>query len=390
MGNSTHMQITFLPWLKVHPAVEIGPVTLWSFWDEVDLRVEDANIREHLRSYFRCYVDYEGHPVESITVCSTSAPGFRPLTDDEQSGVRRAVDALLFATIAPSLKRAICKGNRSMGPPSANVFQPITWNFRPGDTHIPVSDGSVCHSGWEIGEITFQKPYATGGVFGTRDEELVGGFHKCLLSQTVDPPARERLFRSLEWFRLAHVEGGQTSPLSRLVMMSTAFEILLEFPDDKKREHFACYMDEHTAYERFIHLDREVGKPSKPRRVKHSSAGWWAWEFYALRNRIIHGDQVSPTELVCRDRITHLTVADLMMLEHVRRRLLGDDCLGDSIREDVCMWDNFCPNEPAGSLNDQIIRAHWRLDEIYEALGWLKPPDDASCIEDVGGKRINV
>jgi hypothetical protein len=160
-------------------------------------------------------------------------PDFKSLSDIEYKDLRNAVDALIFSYISTGVKDAVCANNRSMGPPSADVFQLVTQNFRIGSDDIAVQAGSVTHV-WRISEIIFSKPWSTGGMFGSFEDELLKGFDGCF-SAEFPAEVRERFFRSLEWFRMAHIEAEGVSNLSRVVMMATAFEILLQFSRNGKR-----------------------------------------------------------------------------------------------------------------------------------------------------------
>jgi len=220
--NQKYHQISFLLWTGLKQELRIGPIIFWPFSKAKD-KIHDERMLNHLTKYFRSYVDHQGNPVDTITICSHKNIDFRNLNNEEYNDLRNAVNVLIFCTIAPQTKIAVCNNNKSMGPPSAEVFQLITQNFKPGDDHIAVCAGSVLSGGWKIGEITFSKPWSTGGSFGASDTELVKGFNK-VFEPTFSLDIRERLFRSLEWFRLAHVESDEVSPLSKVIMMATAFE----------------------------------------------------------------------------------------------------------------------------------------------------------------------
>lgn len=61
----------------------------------------------------------------------------------------------------------------------------------------------------------------------------------------------------------------------------------------------------------------------------------WVWDFYNLRSRIVHGDQVQAQELVFGDWITHLIVADLMFLLCMQAVLFDLRFLGDDVRQNA-------------------------------------------------------
>ncbi len=371
-----HLQVSFLPWLGLRESFCLGPITLWPFTLEAEKRIADQGIRDHLTKYFRSYVDHQGKPVDRITVCSHRQPDFRCLDDPEYKELRSAIDIFTFATIAPQIKVAVCADNRSMGPPSAEMFEMITQNFRTGSDDIAVRAGTIVHGGWKIGEITFPKPLATGGTFGDPDKELVKGFDSCFTPE-FPVAVRERFSQALEWFRMSHAEGSDVSALSKVVMMATAFEILLHFPRQEKRKYFVEYMEKHVASDKF-HKDNRTAQNGKT--FPLSLGGCWAWDFYELRSRIVHGDQVPATDLIYRGWLTHLIVADLVFLECVKRDLFLHGCIGENVRACTKKWHELFPGEPLDTLEKTVARWLFGFSNVHEALGWI-PKTEAEASE---------
>jgi hypothetical protein len=362
------LQVSFLPWVELSGSLTVDLLNFWPFPAEADLRINDQNIRNHLTKYFRCYVDHEGYPVKTLAVCSHSNTDFRVLSEPENQHLRRAVDALLFANIAPQTKVAVCSKNPTMSPASSNVFELITQNFQPGSDEIAVRAGSVLSGGWKIGRIVFPKPWETGGMLGTPDSKLLQGLGKCLSPQ-FSGDVRERIFRGLEWFRMAHMEGNEVSAFSKIVMMATAFEIFLQFPREGKRRHFVNFMETRIASSEF---NKDVRTSENRNSFNLSLAGCWGWDFYELRSRMIHGDQVADEELRYRNWLTHLIVADLVFLECVKRELFEQQCIGDDIRKCANEWDDAFPENQTDTSTEQLARWFLGFDDVHKALGWLQ------------------
>jgi len=365
---SDNLQISFLPWVEFKESVSIGPITFWPYYIEANKRVSDQEIKKHLDKYFKSYVDHKGKPVNKITVCSHGEADFRCLNSHENQDIRYAVDALIFATIAPIIKMAVCANNRSWAPPSSNVFELITQYFEPGSDDITVKVGSLTSGGWKIGEIAFPKPWTTIGVFASADKELIKGFDNCFSSRfSVD--VRERLFRSLYWFWMAHIEGSHVSELSKIVMMTTAFEILLQFPRWNKSNYFMDYIERHIASDEFLKEERDTHKGEK---CTHSLAGWWASDFYKLRNQIVHGDYIPPDNMIYNDWVTHLIVADLVFWECVKRKLFKYKCLDNNISSFAKEFEKMFPGEPQGTSIEILARWLLGFNDVHRALGWIR------------------
>jgi len=51
--------------------------------------------------------------------------------------------------------------------------------------------------------------------------------------------------------------------------------------------------------------------------MRKVSAAWWGWDFYKLRNAVVHGDDIPTKDLVYTDWITHSIVADMTFYSYV-------------------------------------------------------------------------
>jgi len=105
-------------------------------------------------------------------------------------------------------------------------------------------------------------------------------------------------------------------------------------------------------------------------------AAWWAWDFYDLRSRIVHGEAVTAKDLQYKNWITHLIVADLVLLELVKRILYEHGCIGDTLRKNVARWTPHSSDAPEvieAALLPGIMGLD--LEDTHEALGWIPPLD---------------
>lgn len=362
-----------MPWAEpIKKELQIGPVRLWPFANKAENKIKEPSVREYLNRYFKLYVDHKGDPVDAVIICSHGDIDFRPLNEQEHKELRNAVDSLIFSIIAPKAATAVCMNNNFKGPPSSEVFQCFTQEFQPGSEVIRIKAGTNWWS-WRIDEITFQKPWSAGGSGGTPDRELIEGFNK-VFDHSFPKDIRERIFSSLEWFRLAHVESDEVSQLSKLIMMSTAFEILLhfpEFPKEGKKGYFSKCVDKKLASDEF---KRDFRINNKGTKFTFSLAGCWAWDFYELRNRIVHGGSIPNKDFIYRDWITHLIVADLIFLECIKRELYQHGCIGEHVRDLALKLSEKNKDEDISELTKKIVPMSilgLGFDEVHRALGWL-------------------
>ena len=368
MSITRHLQISFMPWAGLKNSITLGPVSFWPYSKEANSKINDPKVKNYLDRYLESYVDNRGESVDTITVCSHGKNNFRTLNDIEFQELRNCTDALVFSVIAPQGKNAVCANNRNFGPPSSDAFELVTQNFNIDNDYVHVRAGSLTSGGWKIGEITFSKPWTMGGSFDNPNEELIDAFSRCF-TKGFPKDIRERLFRSLEWFRLAHTESEQISDLSKVVMMATGFEILLKFPQNGKRKYFVEYMESNISSDDF---NRGIRANHKGKNFDMSLAACWAWDFYGLRSKIVHGESAPYTELIFRDWITHLIVSDLVFLECVKRELFKKKCIGSNVYECVEKITKLSVEDEKTAVTEVLARWFLGLKQVHQALGWLR------------------
>lgn len=338
-----------MPWTGLSKQYSAGPF-VFQPWDSfVD---GDEDQRSHLARYFSQHVDHQGNRVSSIMIVRREDQS--PFT--QLVGAVEAVNAFQFSAIAPDVAAAVA-GGRSITPPTADRFELVQQRFRLGDDEVAVQVGLSTHLA-RLDAITLPKPWDLGGPCLPDGELLtaLGG----LFDPAVPADFRNRIFRSLEWFRIAHVGGESVSNLSRLVMMSTAFEIMLEFPRNGKRRHFVEKVDSllKTDKTRQTLVNDSRGNPQNV-----SAPAEWASSFYRLRSEIVHGDEVAPEQLRYLDWISHLIVADIVFFQCVRFELYEYGLLGASTRAAIAQSGRNAMTE---LLEHQLLGF-----DSHEALGWI-------------------
>lgn len=364
-------QVYFMPWAGINKELKIGPVTFWPFWKMAEKKFSNELVKNYLRRYFKSYVNHQAKPVDSVTICTYNNDNLRKFINEESKIIREAIDILIFSTICPATQTAVCANNNSIGPPSADRYQLYIQNFQLEDDDIAIQAGSVICGGWKIGEIIFPQPWHMGGACASPKADLLKGFSK-VFNNKFDINTRERLLRSLEWFRLAHTESDQISVLSKVVMMATAFEILLQVPNTQnKKGWIAEEFDKKCGSSEPIKETREY-KKGKP--LNYTKIGWWGWDFYNLRNSIVHGDHLTIERLqyVVPDNnwLPQLIVVDLVFWEYVIRELYNNGCIGQEIKECAAQWDKAFPEEPKDESEPLIASWFLGFDKIHQALGW--------------------
>jgi len=369
MGEE-YQRVYFLPWAKIPRSIRIGPVTFWSYSDEASRRINDEPTKQFLDKYFNCFVGHRGKPLNWITICSYGDEDFRVLDNEEFQELRNTVDILAFTEIVSKVKESVCTDNESIGPPNADTFELYSRPITLDDSGIFIRGRYYFGHYFKPDELIFSQPYTVGRFTWGLNEKLIRIFSKCFAK-------REQvlsIFRSLEWFRMAHGSlGPNFSILTAFVMMAIAFEILLELPDYKQTQKFASKIDCYLADEDFNYSVRYM-KNGSP--IEYSSAGCWAYDFYNLRSKIVHGDEVTREDLSFKDWISHLEVASLVFYELVLCRLFELDSIGEDLVACAEEFEKTSNNEVEEMLVEQPFKWLYGFDGIHNALGWVDFEED--------------
>lgn len=378
-SNYPHLQVTYLPWLQIHSAVSVGPVDFWPFPMMSD-RVPDPNIRNFLGRYFRSYVKADDSPVDSLTICSLGAVDFRELSVEEHAQIEDAVNALAFAAIGPTTRDAVIHNRHWGAPPSAERFMTFHKRFQPHDDFVGIIAGKInrtMHGGFKVGEISFHEPFALGGS-AQPDAELLEGLGKALFGGRLDAIHRNRLARSLEWFKNAHTEIESVSELSIIVMIATALEILLNIDKQQKGLQMADILHENFIFPEPILAPRSIPRPRRPQSEEFIPLfSHWALDFYKLRNAIVHGDEIDRELLAYQTphRRWHMRiVAALVYWEWVVRMLYEHNFIGQEVRNYVDKMNKIFNRKMADNGEDEFeiesMVEHYHIDDLHMALGW--------------------
>lgn len=365
-------EVHFLPWAEIKQHLAVGSVTI-APWADIRTQISDAE-RKFLDLYFRRHITHDGHPVDHIAVAWTGSNPIAALNVPQRVLIRRAIDALIFVAITTTLKTIINTTNTSMGVPHSERFQLVTQVFKDTEPFVAVSSGGTLH-GWRLNDIHFCTPWHMGSALYSVNDDLLAALGK-LLRRPRGAKQRERIFRALEWFRLAHSGNDETSDQSRVVMMATAFEILLE-PADPFQKRRLMTQALHTLTDR-DNLRQKTLKFGK-KKIRVNAVAVWLDRFYQLRNAIVHGSRVTPSQLMYpvtgRPWLTHLKVAALVLWEAISWELANDRLLGNKAKQHAdWLAQQFGKKHADKSLIRQATASLMGIntDEYHVDLGWTK------------------
>ncbi len=367
------LAIVYLPWANLKEEFAVGPVSFWPFDRKAKEKIPDAQARADLARFLETFVDNVGKPVDTVVACSCGEIGFREFAAEEWQAICAAVDCLVFASVATGTTSGVCANNNSMAPPSADRFDlAARWVWPSQDGVVVKTENST--SIWSHGGYRVTRPLSVGGSFSGNYAPLLEGLGRVFAAE-FPRDVHERLFRALEWFRFAHTESTAVSWLHKVVMMATAYEILLDFPESGKRRYFIDQINSKLCLPESCMVALPDGHSGT---FSVCKAAEWAGEFYKLRNDIVHGDDVPYQRLQYKDWITHLIVADLVMLDWVKRLLYEHGCLGDDLRRRAAQWARDFGG--TSENNEQALLPGMLglgLEDVHQALGWVRGRENA-------------
>ncbi|WP_447969667.1 hypothetical protein [Nitrospira sp. M1] len=366
-------EVCFLPWAGISQKLSIGHVNVVP-WKDVRSRVSTAD-QKYLDTYFKRHLNYDGQPIQHIALLFVGDNPIKQLSEEECRVIRRAVDALIFAAVTTSLKRIVESGNMTGGFPNSERFQLVFQRFNYSDEFVANRSGGTLHIR-EKESYHCYAPSDAGSSCYLPNEELLMALGK-LLTRPRQAHKKDRIYRALEWFRFAHSGNDQISDLSRVVMMATAFEILLEIgPGSQKRKEMTEKLDTLTRLDNLKKKTIKFGKKPKQKQKVNVVAAWINI-FYNLRNKIVHGDKIKPRQLECPvpnvSCLTQLHVAALVVWESMSWELFSDRLLGHEDRTYAKSISRLCGEKhPKETFVRKAFAVRFGLNEYHTKMCWTK------------------
>jgi hypothetical protein len=302
------------------------------------------------------------------------------MSDAQQAEFAGIIDALTFCCIWGELRKALNRGWRLLPPPNSETLECRAHRFSPDVLANPPMVTLVSHGLWhteQVDKIFFQIPlpaHHRGKI--QPNLELLELLNQ-VFNDSFDPQLRERLLRSLRWFRVAHRQAQALDAEIQIVEICTALEVLLNLPDRGKRNAFVRAVEQWittTEGEDVVRVEESANQQCSSLTTK---AGLWAQNFYKLRNAIVHEGIQSDDALVYAivdahnqpSQVSQLSVASLVYGSMLIQKV--DEATGylhSAVRAAV-----DAPAEERESMNQLYKRSEWGVRGCLERLGWVRP-----------------
>jgi uncharacterized protein YraI len=149
-----------------------------------------------------------------------------------------------------------------------------------------------------------------------------------------------RVLRATAVFIESYYNAENVDIRARILLHASAFEILLDLPEQGQRKVFKERVEHLTRIdaEKRIRYSFEMYDKTQNKMVRHPEtrtikAMWAADRFYTLRNHIIHGNKVRASEYRFRGKQHHLAIAPRFFVQCIKQ--LIDELLSTKGRDQV-------------------------------------------------------
>ncbi len=297
--------VSFMPYFPDQQVdISIGGFNVWNWWLHREREVSIASIRAYLDRYFGLYRRTNGDVEQRIAIISREG---LPAFPEQAQFAEREIGRFANALMASYLFELPADGDIAWGICSSDNFTALYQHFNPAsaDPAISFTFGSYIRTmvtgSWD--HLTFTTPQFMPDLAPCQRQEAILSNLAALCSGVGD--AANRLFRSLEWLRLAFANYDGLQPPVRIVAMSSAFETLLDLPDREKARCFAEAVNRYLPPNRLPTTTRILGRSP----VTDNEVGWWCRGFYDFRSRIVHGEEINAADYRSTRGVEHLRIA---------------------------------------------------------------------------------
>jgi hypothetical protein len=294
--------VSFMPYFPdEHINQVVGDFRVWNWINYKEQFATDKRVQEYLTRYFGLYKTVKGNPENRIAVVSPVIG--EPFPEDQDffklSRFFNVLMACYLFNLPDSGNWPLCLSDNFTGlhqPFTADTDEP-TIAFKFGSYFQVTQAGS-----WTY--LTFATPQFMPDMGQCKPVDSL----LLMLGNLVGDKSEaiNRLFRSLEWLRLAFLNYENMPHDVRLVAMCSAFEALLDLPEFKKEKHFSLTVNGLLPA---LNLPTSSRQNKQNKTVSDTAVGWWCRDFYLLRSRLVHGQETKSQDWIYTTGSENLRIA---------------------------------------------------------------------------------
>ncbi|MCL6535833.1 MAG: hypothetical protein K6U77_07145 [Armatimonadetes bacterium] len=257
----------------------------------------EPTIAQFLARYFERFRDLQDRPVQTITLChyAPEESGYLiSLSEQQFQEIRDAVNLVLFCVLWNELCEFLAKGYRVAAPPNTETFEIVAQAFTDEMLQMELPYITLPTHGMRYTDKLEKFRFSIPLNAYLRGQVLPEPYLLHLLQRVFDvefpEQLRRRILRSLEWFRIANQKDYPVQ--TGVVSIATALETLLAPDENRIKRTLADAVDDW--------LRKQWGEwaiEAQRDGYSRTAAGFWMWDFYDLRNRIVHGEPVASDEM---------------------------------------------------------------------------------------------
>lgn len=322
------------------PEVNFEPlgVKIWNYGLKAADYIPDPAQREVIDKFMNANIRHKRPVTDMGLVMIGDKFDFRAFTTEEKQ-LCQEVRLLLFlgsASYSSTMERGPNTGHYVA---TSENFSLIEQNFEFDGQYTSVRDGYIIEKligGYKVGEITFPTPdYTPNPISFRHDVKLISNMLRLRKTQK---RMYRRIMRATELLMQSYYNDTKLSQPARILTMAAAYETLFELPETGQRKKLKAEFERMFAHKgdpmvTFI-SHYEKGKAVK---VRKSVKVYWADRFYQLRNSIIHGSPMKPSDYVFRGVQRHFDIAVLFFVLAIKQ-MIGEKP-GIKPTHDFIKWD---------------------------------------------------
>lgn len=346
-------------------------VHLFNFARFGEKYIPDVEMRTRIDQYCALYVDSEHRRSSTLTIAVIdNKNNFDNLTQEQETDLFRYSGALLFCSVVNNRQNDVCVSEQFNL--AIQRFM-LNTNNSPQYDYIFSETGSIFNTtnGQSLASARFVRPsfVPSNTLIYRYDKHLMSAFANMIDAHNPDDG---RYFRVLDWIRYAYMNAEGYSPESRHVMLATAFEIFFDLPKDDKTNEFVRHIEKLLEVDKMTVPDESsnasqlglplipkpyIGRGGRTKFTSHTIYGWWAREFYDLRSKIVHGDDITNEDIRNHKGEKHFFIAFKILRFCFYKLLENKGYLNYKVITDVpslAEWDKYSTLEELRKVEGMI------------------------------------
>lgn len=325
--------VAFFPWLEIKRSISVGKYTLIGY-KALSRKLRNRGVVSQLQNIFSGYIDnLNAFVKKNVTVNNPiivlKNTQFSPFTQDEDNDLYHIRNLVAYSAICTNDKRKSRKGQKHVACYYNSsrfelLIQGFTMRSKGVAYRLKRRYGSDTITGLREYNRFVLPLYASYESSFHYDKCLINSFSKIMYLYKRRGKLNELLV-AMDWFFNAHTDADIVNVRNELIMMATAYEILLNIPPRNKAiELMNNTKKAFDGYEGLLHdFNRKTARGEKELMIDKSWKQHWICKFYEERNRVAHS-MVKPNLRWCNNRyFSHLEIADIVFDLLVRLYLKG-------------------------------------------------------------------